>query len=509
MEMKELKQLIYKGEKVDVECKEAENNVPKSVYESYSAFANTRGGYIILGVKEDKKKTLLEERFVIQGIKNPRKQIEDFWNTINGNKVNANILKDEDVFTVEEDGSSLVVIKVPQADYKLRPVYVGENPYKGTYKRNNEGDYHAANYEVDGMIRDKNPDGNDGMILEYYTMEDIDKETLRKYRQIFEIRNDGHVWNSLDDKSFLEKLGGYRKDRREEKEGLTLAGLMMFGDGLAIRDEFDNVFMDYRDESQVTLEIRWNDRITYDGTWENNLFNFFTKVTPKLTADLKKPFRLEGMQRIDETPVHKAVREAFVNLIIHADYLLDAGTLKVIKHADGFEFTNPGILKLSIEDIYRGGNSKSRNPRMQTMLRMIGFGDNAGSGFPAILSAWENEGWIKPELKEDTRLNQVTLTLKMVYANEEEMKEDRNFNQKNERSLKEVLKEVLVAKDYEKMFPIIEYLEGNLVISTQIAEQLTGRSSATAWRYLKKLVEAGVIEPDGNTNNVGYRKIFP
>ena len=281
----------------------------------------------------------------------------------------------------------------------------------------------------------------------------------------------------------------------------------MFGDGLAIRDEFDNVFMDYRDESQVTLEIRWNDRITYDGTWENNLFNFFTKVTPKLTADLKKPFRLEGMQRIDETPVHKAVREAFVNLIIHADYLLDAGTLKVIKRADGFKFTNPGILKLPIEDIYRGGNSKSRNPRMQTMLRMIGFGDNAGSGFPAILSAWENEGWIKPELKEDTRLNQVTLTLKMVYANEEEMKEDRNFNQKNERSLKEVLKEVLIAKDYEKMFPIIEYLEGNLVISTQIAEQLTGRSSATAWRYLEKLVEAGVIEPDGNTNNAGYKKI--
>ncbi len=414
MNIQELKQIIYQGEKVDIECKEAESNVPKSVYESYSAFANTKGGYIILGVKEDKKKTHPEERFIIQGINNPKKQVEDFWNTINSNKININILKDEDVFIVEDSKISLVVIKVPRADYKMRPVYVGENPYKGTFKRNHEGDYHAADYEVDGMIRDKNPDGNDGMILEYYTMDDIDKETLRKYRQIFEIRNDGHVWNSLDDKSFLEKLGGYRKNRREGKEGLTLAGLMMFGDGLAIRDEFDNVFMDYRDESEVMLEIRWNDRITYDGTWENNLFNFFTKVTPKLTADLKKPFKLEGMQRIDETPIHKAVREAFVNLIIHADYLLDAGTLKVIKHADGFEFTNPGILKLSVEDIYQGGNSKSRNPRMQTMLRMIGFGDNAGSGFPAILSAWKNEGWIIPELKEDTRLNQVTLTLKMV-----------------------------------------------------------------------------------------------
>ena len=116
--------------------------------------------------------------------------------------------------------------------------------------------------------------------------------------------------------------------------------------------------MDYRNESEITMDIRWNDRITYDGTWENNLFNFFTKVTPKLTEDLKKPFKLEGIQRIDETPVHKAVREAFVNLIIHADYLMDAGVLKVIKKSNSFEFTNPGILKLPLEDIYRGGNSK-------------------------------------------------------------------------------------------------------------------------------------------------------
>lgn len=65
MNMYELKQLIYKGEKADIECKEAENNVPKSADESYSAFANTKGGYIIFGVKEDKKKTFPKERFII------------------------------------------------------------------------------------------------------------------------------------------------------------------------------------------------------------------------------------------------------------------------------------------------------------------------------------------------------------------------------------------------------------------------------------------------------------
>lgn len=416
MDMQELKNLIYQGEKVDIECKKAEANVPKSAYQSYSAFANTKGGYIILGVKEDKTKTNPEERFVLQGIENSEKQREDFWNTINGSKVNVNILKDENVYVVEEDGISLIVIHVPRAEFNMRPVYVGENPYKGTYKRNHEGDYHATEHEVRGMIRDQNPDGNDSMILEYYTMDDIDKETLRKYRQIFEIRNEGHVWNPLDDKAFLEKLGGYRKDRRTGVEGLTLAGLMMFGNGQAIREEFSNVFMDYRNETEVTVDVRWNDRITYDGTWENNLFNFFSKVTPKLTEDLPKPFKLEGLQRIDETPVHKAVREAFVNLIIHADYLMDAGTLKIIKKNKSFEFTNPGILKLPIEDIFRGGNSKPRNPHMQTMLRMVGFGDNAGSGFPTILATWEAEGWIEPKLVENTSLNQVTLELCMMPA---------------------------------------------------------------------------------------------
>ena len=189
MDMQEIKQLILKGEKVDIECKKAEKNVAKSAYESYSGFANTKGGYIILGIDEDKTKKLPEERFIIQGIENPNKQIEDFWNTINSSKVNVNILKDEDVFIVKEGNISLIVIHVPRADYKFRPVYVGENPYKGTYKRNHEGDYHATEHEVHAMIRDQNPDGNDSLILEYYTMDDIDSDTIKHYRQMFQTRN--------------------------------------------------------------------------------------------------------------------------------------------------------------------------------------------------------------------------------------------------------------------------------------------------------------------------------
>ena len=411
--LSDIRNKIKNGETVDVECKAAESSIPGSVYESYSAFANTSGGMIFLGINENKKERNLSKRFSVEGLQNADKQINDFWNTINGNKVNVNILKDEDVYKVEEDGKTVIVINVPRADYKIKPVYIGENPFKGTFKRNHEGDYHATEYEVKAMIRDQNTEGNDGMVLEHYDMNDIDTDTLRVYRQLFSTVNPDHVWNSLNNKDFLQMLGGYRIDRKNKVEGLTLAGLLMFGQGLPIRDEFDNILMDYRDESKTTEEVRWNDRITYDGTWENNLFNFFMKVTRKLTEDLPKPFKLEGNQRIDDSPVHKAVREAFVNLIIHSDYLMDAGVLKVIKLKNGFSFTNPGVLKIPREEIYKGGNSKARNPKMQTMLRMVGFGDNAGSGFPAILKTWADNNWIVPELMEDTVLNHVVLTLSL------------------------------------------------------------------------------------------------
>ncbi len=416
MDISDVKELLNKGEKVDIECKESDSKLSKSIWETYSSFANTNGGYIFLGIKEDKKKKLPEERFQIQGIKNYDVQVKTFWDTVNSDKVNKNILKDEDVQIVMIPSTALAVVSihVPRADYNNRPIFINGNPYTGTFKRNHEGDYHASEDEINAMLRDQKAEGNDGIVLEHYGMEDIDLETLGHYRTMFQNNNPDHVWNQEDNKQFLTMLGGYKKDRSKNIEGLTIAGLLMFGKGIVIRDRFSNLMMDYRDESHATDDMRWSDRVTYDGTWENNLFNFFMKVSPKLSADLKKPFVLDNQQRVDDTPIHKAIREAFVNMIIHSDYLLDSGTLKILKKQDEFIFTNPGSLKLSVEEIFKGGNSKSRNPAMQLMLRMVGFGDNAGSGIPTILNTWKEADWVEPNLYEDTHLNQVTLTLKTL-----------------------------------------------------------------------------------------------
>ncbi len=505
MTWEELLNQIYKGEKIDMECKKAANKVPESVYETYSSFANTRGGIIVLGVEEDKIKENTRERFIVRGVNNPRKLREDFWNTINSQKVNVNILVDDDVYVVEQEDISLMVIHVPRADYTMRPVYKGDNPFKGTFKRNHEGDYHAKEYEVRAMIRDQSSEGNDNTILEGFTMEDIDADTLKRYRIMFNNHNPEHVWRELPDQEFLEMLGGYRRDRREKIEGLTIAGLMMFGTGLAIRDEFDNIFMDYRDESGANSETRWVDRVTYDGTWENNLFNFFRKVTPKLTENLKKPFILDNMQRVDDTPVHKAIREAFVNMIIHADYRMDAGVLKVIKSDEGYSFSNPGSLKLPKEQIYKGGESKPRNPHMQTMLRMVGYGDNAGSGFPDILKTWQECGWEEPELTEDTVMNQVVLRLKFLsnsVKTAEKLAESAEKRNRKKEQKKGTEKSTEITERTEKIWELI--CKNPNITQAAMMEEL-GISRKKVQLSLEKLISDGRIERVGSDRSGSWK----
>lgn len=403
------------GEKVTLECKKAENGIPKSVWETYSAFANTNDGDILLGVEENLSAEKPQDRFTVCGVKNAEKLRKNFWNTLNSNKVSTCLLKDEDVQIVQYDENTQVIaIHVPLADYRNRPVYINDNILKGSFKRNFEGDYHCPESDVRAMIRDANDDGNDGTIIERYTIDDIDLPSLRAYRNEFENHNVGHAYNQLDDKEFLRQFGALTFNRATQQEELTMAGLLMFGKGLSIRERFSNFRMDYIDMTNLSGDMRYSDRITYDGTWENNLYNFFRKVLTKLTSDLKRPFRLDGVQRDDDTLAHKAIREALTNSIIHADFFLSSGVLRIEKHEGYFCFRNPGSLKLPVSRIYAGGSSKSRNPHIQNILRMIGFGENLGSGFPTILNACRKEQWRKPDLVDNSDLNEVSLKLWMV-----------------------------------------------------------------------------------------------
>lgn len=132
-----------------IEAKKALGGLPKSIWETYSAFANTLGGIILLGVIETADKT-----FDSVDLPDPDGLIREFWHIINDPmKVSVNILAEKDVYVEEVGGDHIVVIKVPCADRAYKPVYV-DNDTRNTYRRSGEGDYRCTYEEYQAMVRD-------------------------------------------------------------------------------------------------------------------------------------------------------------------------------------------------------------------------------------------------------------------------------------------------------------------------------------------------------------------
>jgi len=119
-----------------IEAKRALGGLPHSIWETYSAFANTLGGVILLGVEEQPDKS-----FKTVDLPDPVGMVEEFWNEVSDPKhVSANILVEENVQIENVNGNHIIVIRVPRAPRKVRPVLVDDM----CYRRNGEGDYRCS-----------------------------------------------------------------------------------------------------------------------------------------------------------------------------------------------------------------------------------------------------------------------------------------------------------------------------------------------------------------------------
>lgn len=123
-------------------------------------------------------------------------------------------------------------------------------------------------------------------------------------------------------------------------------------------------------------------------------------VYKKLTEDFKVPFMLEDPYRVEETPKHKAVREAIANCLANADFFQKGGVV-IERYPDLIELSNPGTIILGKGQMIHGGLSEPRNKNILKMFNLIGIGDHAGSGVPEIYEVWKAEG-LKDSIVEET-----------------------------------------------------------------------------------------------------------
>jgi len=390
-------------ETLEVEFKAAQGGLPSSLWETVSAFANTNGGWILLGVSEGGDGSPM-----ITGVPGASTQLRLFCDNVrNPQRISYPPCGAADTSIQTIDGKQVIVIRVRAAPLRNRPVYIKGNVYGGTYVRRHSGDYLCNKQEVDRMMREASSVAADSTILSHFGWDDLDAETLARYRRRFQNANPISPWNSYDDRHFLEAIGGYGRDRETGKEGITVAGLLLFGTGEAIRAWRSRHLIDYRlVPGEVDSDVRWEDRIAYEG----NLLGAFESIYPRLTADLPRPFNLVEGRRVDDSPVHVALREALVNLLVHADYAETQASL-IRRSPKEYYFRNPGSSRVPEVDLLAGDRSDPRNPALVRMFRLIGLAEEAGTGLAKIRQAWRQLGYRMPGIDVGTERYEFALSL--------------------------------------------------------------------------------------------------
>ena len=466
--------ILKDKESTTLEAKSAANGLPKSIWETYSAFANTYGGTILLGVMEEKDGTLTPI-----GLDDPEGMLKIFWNTIsNRTKVNVNLLSSSDVEIKDISGKRIIVINVPQATCLDKPIYLNGN-ISETYRRNGDGDYRCTEREIFAMIRDSSSGTDDIAMLPSMPLEALCEETVSRYRNLFASKKPDHIWATLSTEEFLYRICAIRKDA-DGTPHPTRAGLLMFGNEESIRMKYRSYLLEYIDRTESFG--RWSDRITTaTGTWSGNIFDFFLRVSNKLAEQLKRPFELDGFYRVDDTPLHKAVREALVNALIHADYD-ENGSTTIISGKDSIIFSNPGSFRIDIEVARQGGISDTRNPTLCTMFSLIDVAERAGIGLESIFRAWDNAHLGQPKLHETLSPARSILELPLI-------KED---------MLSEQTPEYVTAQK------VLDYIRALGPISLPALSKVMETSASSLRPIISKLVSEGTVKAEGMTRNRKY-----
>ncbi len=469
-----------------LEFKRAKGGLPNSFFETYSSFLNTKGGSIYIGVNELPDKTIVPSMLALEDI--DKIKIELFNNLNNPQKVSANLLNTNNVLVKEFNGYPVLEIKLEPAPVEYKPVFINNNILTGTYRRNHEGDYRCTPSEIKAMLRDAESKSQDLYCLEELGLDVLSKDTIATYKNRLLALKPEHVFAQGDEKDFLEYLGAIRVGK-DGNYHPTRAGLLMFGYSYKIVYEFPEYFVDYQEHYSNDINQRWTDRITSDnGDWSGNLYDFYCKVSKKLTSDLKTPFIIKDNVRIDETEMHKAVREALCNAVSNSDFYQPQGLI-VHKYKDKMEFINPGCLRMSVEKMFKGGDSNARNKTILKMFNVVGIGERAGSGFPQIVRACIEFGYNQPVIQDTFKPDRTTLTVFSV------KKADTKYDTKQPE---------LDTKYSANENKIITYLSNVDEVKAKDIAYSVGLSLSTVKNTLYKLVEEGIVSSTGTIKDKRY-----
>ena len=374
-----IKSIIKNGETLTTEFKESKSKLNKDIYETVCAFLNRDGGDILLGVADDGTVVGVDED-KLEAMK------KDFLTAIN-NPQKLNPPAYLHINTEEIEDKKILHIFVPQSS--------AVHTLNGKiFDRNGDGDFNITgrHSHIADLYRRKDKSYSENEIFPFATLDDMRTDLLEKVRIRAKNENSGtHPWMEMDDMALLKSAGLYKKDITTGQEGITLAGILLFGKDETIQSALPH----HRTDAilrKVNLD-RYDDRDDI----RTNLLESYERLTQFVAKHLNDPFYLEGDVRVSLRS--KIFREAIANILIHREYS-NAYTAKMIIQKDRVVFENAnkthGFGEINPDNF----TPFTKNPAIAKVFREIGYAEELGSGVKNLYKYSKLYGGSDPKLVE-------------------------------------------------------------------------------------------------------------
>lgn len=465
----------------DIEVKSAADSFPKDALRSISAFANTSGGIIVLGLSEKdgfKPVEGFDAKKMSDALANAcRTQVTP--------PVNASI------HIIEVDGAPVVAAYIPEISGSEKPCYVTRSHmYDGSYLRVGDGDRKMTEYEVDRFRELHRQPVHDLEVVEGATIDDLDASQvsalLSRERYLNPL-----VFGKLDDEAALKAL----RVVREDDAGVlrpTIAGL--FSLGIYPQEFFPRLgvtFVSFSGTREAPFgpEQRYLDSCEIGGSIPVMVAESLRAIerNTSTAAVVEGAFRRD----VPEYPL-EALREAIANALMHRDYSASArgGQVQINLYRDCIEVTNPGGLfgGVTVDMLGTPGVSATRNQFLYKLLSSVAYPYELGGARYVV----ENKGMGYMEIERSLA--------------ERGMKPPRAFDSPARFTLVVERGQCRRASGDAVEETILSMAEANGSVSAKEAQENAGVSRATVLNRINKLISEGKIAPteEGISKNRRY-----
>lgn len=353
----DLRILLQEGEGTTLEFKE---NLSGSLAREIVAMANTVGGRILLGVRDDGSVAGVTDS------NNLRARIQDIARNC-----------DPPVTVLVEPAGEVVVVHVRESEAK--PVQCSEGFFwrQGAVtqklSRNEIRDF----FRAEGAIRfDLAP------CPRFRYPQDFDRAKFNAWLRLSGITGKPRTEDVLVNIEAAERAGGRLLFRN--------AGVLFFAKN--VRHFFNQAYITCL-LAKGTDKVHILDRKDFDGGVVADIEDTLRFVE----RNTRTAYRIERLQRenISEYPM-KALREAITNAVMHRDWFIEGSNVFVEIYDDRIEVVSPGGLPKGMTLADLGTKSVRRNPLIADLLHRIAFIEKAGTGVKRIRDEARDGGYPEP-----------------------------------------------------------------------------------------------------------------